>query len=271
MAEDGVRLTDAQTEAPPRAASIAMALALGALVVLFYVVTIVKLGQNVADDSTDVTMDQQPQPDAPRSISASPPRSARVRRRHGRHVVRRRAALPHLLPGDRLRRHHPSAPDARRQKSLDRVVTVRFDANIGNGLGWSFRPLQREVKVKLGEVGHVSFLAENRTTGPRPARAAFNVAPLEAGAYFNKIACFCFTDQTLKPGEKAELGVTFFVDPAYRRRSRPRQHDDTSPCPTPSIPRRRRRSRSPRRMRQPGATRFDAGRRRKAAGTIMEQ
>jgi cytochrome c oxidase assembly protein subunit 11 len=98
---------------------------------------------------------------------------------------------------------------------LDRVVTVRFDSNIGNGLGWSFRPVKREVKVRLGEVGTVAFLAQNRTANTETGTAAFNVAPDQAGAYFNKIACFCFTDQTLKPGEQKELGVSFFVDPAY--------------------------------------------------------
>ena len=98
---------------------------------------------------------------------------------------------------------------------LDRVVTVRFDSNISNGLGWSFRPLQRQVQVKLGEVGTVAFEAENRTDRTETGTAAFNVAPDQAGAYFNKIACFCFTDQTLKPGQKTDLGVTFFVDPSY--------------------------------------------------------
>jgi cytochrome c oxidase assembly protein subunit 11 len=99
----------------------------------------------------------------------------------------------------------------------DRVVTVQFDANIGNGLGWSFRPLQRSVKVKLGEVGHVAFLAENRTPWTITGTAVFNVTPESVGAYFNKLECFCFTEQTLKAGESAELGVTFFVDPAYAR------------------------------------------------------
>ena len=98
---------------------------------------------------------------------------------------------------------------------LDRVVTVRFDSNISNNLGWSFRPVKRSVDVKLGEVGTVSFLAENRTGQTETGTAAFNVAPDQAGAYFNKIACFCFTEQTLAPGEKKELGVSFFVDPAY--------------------------------------------------------
>ena len=102
------------------------------------------------------------------------------------------------------------APDT----MLNRVVTVRFDANIGNGLGWSFRPQVRETKVKLGEVGTVSFLVENRGEATSTGTAAFNVAPDDVGAYFNKIACFCFSDQTLAAGQSAELGVTFFVDPA---------------------------------------------------------
>jgi cytochrome c oxidase assembly protein subunit 11 len=101
------------------------------------------------------------------------------------------------------------------QQILDRVVTVRFDSNISNNLGWSFRPVERQVQVHLGEVGTVSFLAENRTAKTETGTAAFNVAPDQAGAYFNKIACFCFTDQTLAPGERKELGVSFFVDPAY--------------------------------------------------------
>ena len=99
--------------------------------------------------------------------------------------------------------------------TLNRVVTVRFDANVGNGLGWSFRPLVREVKVKLGEVGEVAFVAENRMSSASTGTAAFNVAPGDVGAYFNKIACFCFTDQTLAPGQRLEMPVTFFVDPAF--------------------------------------------------------
>jgi cytochrome c oxidase assembly protein subunit 11 len=102
------------------------------------------------------------------------------------------------------------APDT----TVDRIITVRFDANVGNGLGWSFRPLQRSVKVKLGEVGEVSFRAENRTGAPTAGSAVFNVAPGEAGLYFNKIACFCFTEQELAPGEAIDMPVTFFVDPA---------------------------------------------------------
>lgn len=97
---------------------------------------------------------------------------------------------------------------------LDRTVTVRFDANVGNGLGWSFRPLTREVSVRLGEVGTATFVAENRMPTTVTGSAAFNVTPGEVGLYFNKIACFCFTEQTLAPGERVEMPVTFFVDPA---------------------------------------------------------
>jgi cytochrome c oxidase assembly protein subunit 11 len=96
----------------------------------------------------------------------------------------------------------------------DRTVTVLFDANVGNGLGWSFRPLQRSIQVKLGEVAHATFRAENRTPWTVTGTAAYNVAPDDVGAYFNKLDCFCFTDQTLKPYEAADLGVTFFVDPS---------------------------------------------------------
>jgi len=104
--------------------------------------------------------------------------------------------------------------DAAPESTLDRIITVRFDANVGNGLGWSFRPKTRSVTVKLGEIGEAAYIAENRTSGVTTGSAVFNVAPGEAGAYFNKIACFCFTEQTLTAGERVEMPVTFFVDPA---------------------------------------------------------
>jgi len=102
------------------------------------------------------------------------------------------------------------APDA----TIDRTVIVRFDANVGNGLGWSFRPLTRSVSVQVGAVGEAMFVAENRSDKAVTGTAVFNVTPFEAGAYFNKIACFCFDEQTLQPGERVEMPVTFFVDPA---------------------------------------------------------
>jgi cytochrome c oxidase assembly protein subunit 11 len=99
-------------------------------------------------------------------------------------------------------------------KVSDRMVTVRFDANVGNGLGWTFQPDQRSIRIKLGEVGTVAFRAENLMQTVSTGSAVFNVSPDVAGAWFNKIACFCFTDQTLAPHQAAELPVTFFVDPA---------------------------------------------------------
>jgi cytochrome c oxidase assembly protein subunit 11 len=101
------------------------------------------------------------------------------------------------------------APD----KVLDHYVTVRFDANIGNGLGWSFRPEQRSIRLKLGEIGTVKFRAENLMDTAATGSAVFNVSPDVAGAWFNKIACFCFTEQTLEAHQAEDLPVTFFVDP----------------------------------------------------------
>jgi cytochrome c oxidase assembly protein subunit 11 len=101
------------------------------------------------------------------------------------------------------------APD----KVTDHYVTVRFDANVGNGLGWSFRPEQRSVRLKLGEIGSMNFRAENLMDTASTGSAVFNVSPDVAGAWFNKLACFCFTEQTLEPHQPQELPVTFFVDP----------------------------------------------------------
>jgi cytochrome c oxidase assembly protein subunit 11 len=102
------------------------------------------------------------------------------------------------------------APD----KALDQTVVVRFDANVANGIGWAFLPEERQVTVKLGEIRMVKFIAENRTDTTTTGLATFNVTPGEVGQYFNKIACFCFSSQTLKPHERVEMPVTFFVDPA---------------------------------------------------------
>ena len=103
------------------------------------------------------------------------------------------------------------------ERAIDRTVTIRFDTNVANGLGWSFRPLQRSIEIKVGETAKVEFAAENRTAVPSTGSAAFNVTPDVAGAYFNKIACFCFTEQTLAPGQTAEMPVIFFVDPAIAK------------------------------------------------------
>ena len=97
---------------------------------------------------------------------------------------------------------------------IDRDVVVRFDANISDDLGWSFRPITRAIELKAGEKATALFRAENRSSRTTTGSAVFNVSPLTIGAYFNKIECFCFTEQTLAPGESIDMPVTFFVDPA---------------------------------------------------------
>jgi cytochrome c oxidase assembly protein subunit 11 len=99
-------------------------------------------------------------------------------------------------------------------RTLEREITVRFDGNVANGLGWSFRPRQRQVTLHVGEVAEVAFIAENRTDTPTTGSASFNVTPNDAGIYFNKLACFCFTEQSLGPGQTVDMRVQFFVDPA---------------------------------------------------------
>lgn len=101
------------------------------------------------------------------------------------------------------------APD----KALDRTIRVRFDSNVAKALPWQFHPVQNEVDVKIGESTLVFYEAKN--LGDRPVRgtATFNVTPESAGYYFNKIQCFCFTEQILQPGERVDMPVNFFIDP----------------------------------------------------------
>jgi cytochrome c oxidase assembly protein subunit 11 len=96
---------------------------------------------------------------------------------------------------------------------LDREITVRFDANVAGGLPWDFKPVAREIKVKIGETAQAHYTATNMFAAPANGRATFNVTPEMAGAYFNKVECFCFTDTTLKPGETLDMPVVFYVDP----------------------------------------------------------
>jgi len=96
---------------------------------------------------------------------------------------------------------------------LDREITVRFDANVSGGLPWEFQPSQRAVTLKIGETTEARYTASNPFGTPTAGRATFNVTPELAGAYFNKVECFCFTDTTLKPGERLDMPVVFYVDP----------------------------------------------------------
>jgi cytochrome c oxidase assembly protein subunit 11 len=96
----------------------------------------------------------------------------------------------------------------------DRMMTVRFNADVNGGLPWSFYPEQREVTLPIGEPALAFYRAENRSGKTITGTATFNVTPLKAGQYFNKIECFCFTEQTLQPGQSVDMPVSFFVDPA---------------------------------------------------------
>ncbi|MEP9370917.1 cytochrome c oxidase assembly protein [Mesorhizobium sp. KR1-2] len=96
---------------------------------------------------------------------------------------------------------------------LDQKVTIRFDANTSGGLAWKFRPVARDMTIKIGETAQAHYTATNMSDKPTSGRATFNVTPDLAGAYFNKVECFCFTDTTLKPGETLDMPVVFYVDP----------------------------------------------------------
>ncbi len=96
---------------------------------------------------------------------------------------------------------------------LDRVVTVRFDANVAKNMPWQFRPKQTEMKVRIGETGLAFYEAYNPTDRVTAGQAAYNVTPDAAGRFFDKIACFCFELQVLQPGERVDMPVSFFVDP----------------------------------------------------------
>jgi cytochrome c oxidase assembly protein subunit 11 len=97
---------------------------------------------------------------------------------------------------------------------LARRIAVRFDANVAPGLPWKFEPEQTEIEVRIGEVVTVFYTVTNQSARTTVGQAAYNVAPLTVGAYFQKINCFCFTEQTMDPGEKREMPVVFYVDPA---------------------------------------------------------
>ncbi len=96
---------------------------------------------------------------------------------------------------------------------LDRKMTVEFDSNTGKNMPWRFKPVKRSVTLKVGQTGIAFYEAYNPTDKTITGTAAFNVTPQKVGQYFTKIDCFCFTEQTLKPGERVDMPVTFFVDP----------------------------------------------------------
>lgn len=106
-----------------------------------------------------------------------------------------------------------AAPDV----ILDRTITIRFDANVAPGLGWTFMPVENTKTVRIGESAMAYYRATNTSDRALTGTAAFNVAPDQMGSYFNKLACFCFTEQRLEPGQTVDMPVSFFVDPAMVR------------------------------------------------------
>ena len=107
----------------------------------------------------------------------------------------------------------PRRAAAPSRRTLERTIEVRFDANVAPGLAWRFEPVQRTLKVTLGENVLAFYRATNTSDKTLRGIASFNVLPEQSAAYFNKVQCFCFTDQELQPGESAEFPVSFFIDP----------------------------------------------------------
>ncbi|MFD1610541.1 cytochrome c oxidase assembly protein [Sphingomonas tabacisoli] len=103
------------------------------------------------------------------------------------------------------------------RQATGETVMVRFDANIQPGLPWVFRPEKPLQQVRIGERNMAFFIAENLGHKPITGRASYNVQPDQAGSWFKKIQCFCFTEQTLQPGERVRMPVIFFVDPGMRK------------------------------------------------------
>jgi cytochrome c oxidase assembly protein subunit 11 len=97
---------------------------------------------------------------------------------------------------------------------LAQTIKVRFNADVDPALPWSFRPLEREIEVRLGEQHLAFYRARNHSDRAVVGQAVYNVTPFKAGVYFDKIACFCFDEQRLAPGEEVDMPVSFFIDPA---------------------------------------------------------
>ena len=98
-----------------------------------------------------------------------------------------------------------------------RTMTVRFDANVGPGLPWTFEPEVSQITLRTGATATVYFKVRNNAGRAITARAEYNVSPGEVGGYFDKISCFCFSEQTLGPTETVEMPVVFFLDPALEK------------------------------------------------------
>ncbi|MEM6939607.1 MAG: cytochrome c oxidase assembly protein [Pseudomonadota bacterium] len=107
----------------------------------------------------------------------------------------------------------PGQVDVASDEILDQTIKVRFDGTLNNHMAWEFKPVVREMEVRIGEMALAFYEAHNPTNRPIAGQASYNVTPYTAGAFFDKIDCFCFQEQVLAPGETVQMPVSFFVDP----------------------------------------------------------
>ena len=101
-------------------------------------------------------------------------------------------------------------------KVLNQTISVRFDSNVDRDMPWHFKPERPRDRMSIGARDMAIFIARNDSLNPVRGIASYNVTPVAAGKYFNKIQCFCFTDQVLEPGQQIRMPVLFFVDPAIK-------------------------------------------------------
>ncbi|HEX4765355.1 MAG TPA: cytochrome c oxidase assembly protein [Lichenihabitans sp.] len=111
----------------------------------------------------------------------------------------------------------PRVAEAAPTSAGKRIFNVRFDANVGAGLPWTFEPETPQITLRTGKTATVYFKVRNRSDRKTAARAEYNISPDIGGSYFDKISCFCFSEQYLGPNETAELPVVFFLDPALEQ------------------------------------------------------
>lgn len=107
----------------------------------------------------------------------------------------------------------PSVSEVASDEILDQTIKIRFDASLERNMPWEFKPVVREMELRIGETGLAFYEAYNPTDKPVAGSASYNVAPFRAGGFFTKIDCFCFEEQVLAPGERVQMPVTFYVDP----------------------------------------------------------
>ncbi|MFD0847201.1 cytochrome c oxidase assembly protein [Sphingosinicella xenopeptidilytica] len=123
--------------------------------------------------------------------------------------------------GTTMRVDENAAPNA-----VNKVIKVRFDANVAPGLAWIFKPVQTQATVRIGERKMAFYQATNLTDKPITGMATYNVSPDTAGGYFMKIHCFCFDQQTLQPGETVDMPVSYYIDPAILEDASARRIDE---------------------------------------------